>query len=127
MYCRCSKQRCKTGRGKRSKSRIGQRRKSHQKKIMSADKEILESLSRSTDWMSSLEIPSNWTNMSVDINQLRLCLVSFQEVGRCPPLVVTPSLVVNQDSSWLLHVHGHLVGSIIDPLHCSNSSIIRRQ
>ena len=44
---------------------------------MSADKEILESLSRSTDWMSSLEIPSNWTNMSVDINQL----IFFEDEG----------------------------------------------
>ena len=47
--------------------------------------------------------------MSFDSPDLRLCSVAYQKLKGCTPLVVTRSLIVKQDYSWLLHVHGHLV------------------
>ena len=47
---------------------------------------------------------------------LRLCCVAYQELEGCSPLVVTRSLIVKQDYSWLLHVHGRPVESCHDSL-----------
>ena len=55
--------------------------------------------------------------MSFDSPDLRLCSVVYQKLKGCTSLVVTRSLIVKQDYSWLLHVHGHLVDpSKITPL-----------
>ena len=55
--------------------------------------------------------------MSFDSPDLRLCSVAYQKLKGCTSLVVTSSLVVKQDYSWFLHVHGHLVDlSKITPL-----------
>ena len=44
-----------------------------------------------------------------------MCRVSYRELVGCPPLVVTHSLIVKQDHSWLLHVHGHVVDTLKVP------------
>ena len=73
------------------------------------------SMSSDSDWMSSLEIPCEWTNKSVDERELRLCYVSYQEAPGCQPLVVTRSLIVKPDYTWMLHVNGHLVDPLLIP------------
>ena len=50
-----------------------------------------------------------------DSDELRLCRVSHQEVTQCPPLVVSCSLIVKADHSWILHVHGHAVDPTLTP------------
>ena len=50
-------------------------------------------------------------NVSFDSPELQLCSVAYQKLKGCTPLVMTHSLIVQQDYSWLLHVHDHLVDS----------------
>ena len=46
--------------------------------------------------------------------------VTYQELEGCSPLVVTRSLIVKQDYTWVLNVHGHLV----DPSKISSLALI---
>ena len=99
------------GRGSRSKARIGPKRKSHHK-----PDETLTSLSLPSEWITDVEAPCGWMNVSCeDSDELRLCRVSHQEVTQCPPLVVSRSLIVKADHSWILHVHGHAVDPTLTP------------
>ncbi len=54
-------------------------------------------------------IPQDRTNKPIDDDELRLCVVAHQEGLGCPPLVVTRSLIVKPDGTWMLHVNSHLV------------------
>ena len=46
--------------------------------------------------------------------------VTYQELEGCSPLVVTRSLIVKQDYTWVLNVHGHPV----DPSKISSLALI---
>lgn len=47
---------------------------------------------------------------------LRLCTVDSHEAESSPPLVVTWSLVVSNDSrTWRLHIYGHLLDPLVIP------------
>ena len=100
---------------KRSKARIGPRRKFH--KQTKGVEGLPSSELPSPDWRTAVDIPSKWINISTDTPDMRLCSVSFQEMTGCPPLVVTRSLIIKQDHCWSMHVHGHLVDpSVIQSL-----------
>lgn len=43
--------------------------------------------------------------------------LSRQKTPECEPIVVTRSLIVSQDLSWMVHVHGHK----LDPIRCSST------
>ena len=53
-------------------------------------------------------IPLGWTDVSSESEQ-RFCEITRQDIPDTPPLVVARSLVVQPDSSWMVHVHGHQV------------------
>ena len=53
-------------------------------------------------------VPVGWTDVSSDSEQ-RFCEITRQDIPDTPPLVVARSLVVQPDSSWMVHVHGHQV------------------
>ena len=57
-------------------------------------------------------VPEGWINVP-NQTELRLCQISRQDVPSTPPVVVTQSLVVESDHSWMLYVHSHRV----DPSH----------
>ena len=63
------------------------------------------------DWMAQVKLPPHWIDVTFGAQDLRLCQVTYQDLteATCNPLVVTRSLIVKQDHSWTLHVHGHLV------------------
>ena len=63
------------------------------------------------DLMAVVGLPPNWTDISFGAPGLRLCRVTYQELPGTAPLVVTHSLIVKQDCSWALNVHGHTVDS----------------
>ena len=65
--------------------------------------------------MALLQLPHGWTNVSFGAPDVRLCRVTYQELAGCPPLVVTRSLIVKQDGSWLLNVHSHSVNRMKIP------------
>ena len=66
--------------------------------------------SQSTDdSMAVVGLPPNWTDVSFGALGLHLCRVTYQELPGTAPLVVTHSLIVKQDCSWALNVHGHTV------------------
>ncbi len=71
---------------------------------------------------SDLEVPVGWVNVSSDL-ELRLCKISHQDFSDCAPLVITRSLIVKPDNSWILHVHDrrvnhHHIPSISDIPSC---------
>ena len=63
------------------------------------------------NWMAQVKLPPHWIDVTFGAQDLRLCQVTYQDPteATCNPLVVTRSLIVKQDHSWTLHVHGHLV------------------
>ena len=61
------------------------------------------------NWMSAVQIPPHWMDVTFGAPDLRLCYVTYQDLLEATPLVVTRSLIVKQDHSWVLHVNGHLV------------------
>ena len=93
----------KKGRGARSKSKIGPRRKIYGQ---NKKKEELKPVSPS-HWASDVTIPHGWITVPHD-TELRLCQISWPDLPNVSP-VVTRSLVVKADFSWVLHVHGHHV------------------
>ncbi len=104
------------GCGKRSKARIGPRKKTHvqrQKQIpspvpVSAPQVPADQLP--SQWLSNILIPEGWISVSHG-NELRLCQISSQDVQSIWPLAVTRSIVVKSDYSWMIHVNNHLVDS----------------
>jgi hypothetical protein len=65
-------------------------------------------LTAPSKWL--ITVPSGWTNVSCEeSDELRLCRLSRQQATQCQPLVVSHSLIVKADYSWMLNVHGHLV------------------
>ena len=86
----------KSGKGKRSKARIGPRRKCH--KQTKGVEGLPSSELPSPDWRTAVDIPT-------DTPDMRLRSVSFQEMTGCPPLVVTRSLIIKQDHCWSMYVH----------------------
>ena len=69
------------------------------------------SIQSTNDLMAVVGLPPNWTDVSFGAQGLRLCRVTYQELPGTAPLVVTHSLIVKQDCSWALNVHGHTVDS----------------
>ena len=61
------------------------------------------------NWMTAVQLPHDWTNVSFGAPDLRLCRITYQDLPGSSPLVVTRSLIVKQDHSWVLNVHGHTV------------------
>lgn len=59
----------------------------------------------------SLQCPnSSWSDQSVEeypLQSIRLCKVSSQPSTSSQPLAVTQCLVVNEDCTWTVYVHGH--------------------
>ena len=53
-------------------------------------------------------IPLGWTDVSSE-SEHRFCEITRQDIPDTPPLVVARSLVVQPDSSWMVHIHGHQV------------------
>ena len=72
------------------------------------------------NWFAAVQLPHNWTDVSFGSPDLRLCSVTYQELEGCSPLVVTRSLIVKQDYTWVLNVHGHPV----DPSNISSLALI---
>lgn len=73
------------------------------------------------DYVSSLHLHSKWhINLCDKELELQLTELSRQKSLNCEPIVITRSLVVSQDLSWLVYVHGHK----LDPLRCSLTSVI---
>ena len=66
------------------------------------------------NWVSTIEIPSGWFNMSIE-HELRLCIVSYQEAPGYPSFVVSRSLVVKPDWTWTVYINGHLVDPSVPP------------
>ncbi len=64
-----------------------------------------------------IELPSGWIEVSdADCQQKRYCIVSYQKAHGCARLVVTRSLVVDDETGkWQLHANGHLVGASVVP------------
>ena len=57
-----------------------------------------------------------WVNVSgTHDTELSLCKIARQEVLDCPPIVVSHSLIIKLDCSWMLHVHGHRVDPDLVP------------
>ena len=65
--------------------------------------------------MAQVQLPPHWKDVTFGAQDLRLCQVTYQDLTEAPPLVVTRSLIVKQDHSWVLHVHGHLVDPVNVP------------
>ena len=61
------------------------------------------------NWFDAVQLPHNWMNVSFGSPDLRLCCVAYQELEGCSPLVVTHFLIIKQDCSWVIHIHGHPV------------------
>ena len=59
--------------------------------------------------MAVVQLPPHWIDVNFGAPDLRLCHVTYQELPEVTPLVVTCSLIVKQDHSWVLHVNGHRV------------------
>ena len=110
QLCRCVKS-WRKSRGKRSKARIGLRRKTSIKK----ERLELPKPVHPSHWVPQVVVPEGWMNVFNE-NELKLCQISKQKVPNTPPLVVTRSLVVMSDQSWMLHVHSHHV----NPTHISS-------
>ena len=100
--CRHGK-RQKKGRGKRSKARIGPKWKCHD-----ATKKTDVSIPVNPSHWTNVVVPEGWINVSNE-TEMRLCQISRQDLPNTPLIVVTRSLVVKSDCSWMLHVHGHRV------------------
>ena len=62
---------------------------------------------RRTGWQQFGSL--HWVDVTFGGPDLRLCQVTYQELQEASPLVVTRSLIVREDGSWVLHVNGHLV------------------
>jgi hypothetical protein len=93
------------GRGRRSKARIGQKRK--HKPLVKQPALVEDTDISFSHWSESLDDMEGWINASAD-EELRFCQLSRQDVSECSPLVVSRSLIVNkQDDSWMLHINGH--------------------
>lgn len=109
---------CK-GRGHRSKARIGRRFKVKQSSRPTEQTDTTPTCPyvqipptpiNPTDWLKTFNAPSDWLNVSdIHSNEMRLCQITHQHGLHCAPIVVSRSLIVKQDCSWILHVHGHEV------------------
>ena len=104
FICRRAKS-WKKGHGKRSKAKIGPRKKTHTIKQGDSDPPAPVYPSQ---WISSMSIPEGWTTLPHEI-ELRLCKISSQDMLSVSPLLVTRSLVIKADCSCLLHVNNHRV------------------
>ena len=59
--------------------------------------------------MAEVLLPPHWIDVTFGAPDLRLCHITYQDLTEAAPLVVTRSLIVKQDHSWVLHANGHLV------------------
>ena len=92
------------GQGKRSSSRIGRKRKS------TASKGATSRVTSPSEWISSQDVPNGWIVVQHDNDEeLKLCQIFCQNIPDVAPLVVSRSLIVKADCSWILHVNGHQV------------------
>ena len=122
LSCDQSTKTRRKGKGKRSKARIGRRFKT---KSFVPDQTIPVKQTRTmpptthdstTSWLESFNVPNGWVNVSTLENKLCLCQIVHQQAIDCAPIVVSRSLIVQQDFSWMLHVHGHHVNPSAVPL-----------
>ena len=109
--CRCCKS-WKKVHGKRSKARIGPRKKTHVKTLKQEDPPAPVYPSQ---WISHVSIPEDWTSVPHE-TELRLCQISSQDVPSVSPLAVTRSIVVKNDCSWMMDINNHFV----DPQNISS-------
>ena len=108
----------KKGRGNRSVACIGRKFKGLCKidlKAVDAEQSTPSSSSvefeppiLSSSEAISVPVPVGWTNAFSESEE-RFCEITRQDIPDTPPLVVARSLVVQPDSSWMVHVHGHQV------------------
>lgn len=100
----------KKGHGKRSKARIGYKKKSRivQEPLLPPDPPVQPTPVHPSQWLSNISLPNDWTAVGHE-TELRLCQISSQTMLCVSPLAVTRSLVVKADYSWILHVNNHLV------------------
>ena len=108
-FCRSGRS-WKKGRGKRSKAKIGPKKKTH---VKEGDVHV-PALLYPSQWLN-VSIPDGWNTIPHE-RELRLCQISSQALSSIPPLVVTRSIVVKADYSWMLHVNNHQV----DPQNISS-------
>ena len=92
------------GRGKRSGARIGRRRKNSSQKNELRN----EHKKPPAKWISPEAVPKGWAVLQHDV-LLKLYQISSQEIPDVSPIVVSRSLVVKEDRSWVLYVNGHQV------------------
>ena len=78
----CSKHRGRTGKGKKSIARIGRKWKVWKSQTLLKDSVVTTctdieepSMSTRSDWISSIEVPCDWTSKSVYDHELRLCYI----------------------------------------------------
>ena len=99
----------------------------------STDTSQLQSESTNTSLLATVKdqlgpdlvLPSRWTDVSGDSQELRLCVVTHQGAADAPcPLVISHSVVVDTSRSWKVHVHGHLVDTTAIPLLADTPSTL---
>ena len=90
--------------GKRSSARIGRKRKSIVPNGVTSRPSRVTSPS---EWVSSESVPNGWIVVEHDDEELKLCQILCQNIPDVSPLVVSRSLIVRADCSWILHVNGH--------------------
>jgi hypothetical protein len=89
-------------RSKRSRARIGPKRKYEQTPVQPEDE-------HTSHWSESLQSPEAWVTVFSE-EESRFCHIFRQNTKGCSPLVINRSLIIKKDdNSWLLHVNGHHV------------------
>ena len=66
-------------------------------------------------WMAAIQLPPYWIDVTFGARDLRLCRVTYQSLPNVTPLVVTHSVIIKEDYSWILHVNGHPVDPVNVP------------
>ena len=71
--------------------------------------------------LCSLALPSKWNvqlcEESIELQLVELCR---QKSHECEPIVITRSMIISQDLTWMVHVQGHM----LNPLYCTATADI---
>ena len=71
--------------------------------------------------LHSLNLPMQWiVQFCEQPCELRLVELCRQQPINCAPVVVTRSIIIKEDKTWMIHVHGHK----LDPLQCAATNDI---
>ena len=63
--------------------------------------------------LCSLALPSKWNvqlcEESIELQLVELCR---QKSHECEPIVISRSMIISQDFSWMVHVQGHMLNPL---------------